>query len=238
MKSAMFLAALLLVCACGGGHAHPPAPPPSDAEVWVGPPVGTRPRSDSGASDAAGDSSAAGDAGSPVSCTSVPSIGNQLSLSFTTSAGGPELVPTHAIARWLPASCDTADPQVVISLGDSCDPLSGSRLAFRVQRGALQRGELTIGFPLFVDNPHSFSVRLVLPPSAGPEPSIWGDCTRSTGSITFDDNGWAAGSVESASFDITLTDCSSTPALEDVRASGSFYVTLSDAFEDVCTPAR
>jgi len=138
----------------------------------------------------------------------------------------------------LPGSCDTADPQIVISLGDSCDPLSGSRLAFRVQRSTIQSGALVPGFPAFVENPHDYTVRLVLPPSVGPEPSIWGDCPGATGSITFDDIGWAANSTEAASFDITLTDCSTSPALEDVRVTGSFNVRLMGTFEDICTPAR
>lgn len=196
------------------------------------------PSHDAGTDGARSDgSSPTTDGAVSADCTSLPATGNGLALTYTSGAVL-EFHPSHAVASWLPSGCDNATPELLISLGDGCDPLSGNRLAFRVERGALQRGELTIGFPLFVENPHSFSVRLVLPPSVGPEPSIWGDCTGATGSITFDDSGWTAGSAESASFDFTLTDCSSTPALADVRASGSFFVTLADAFEDVCTPVR
>jgi len=175
------------------------------------------------------------DSGSPAMCSTLPTSGNALALAFTTLAGGPAFEPTHVLAQWLPASCDTAEPEIVIALGDGCDPRAGSRLAFRVQRSAIQRGELPAGFPTFVENPHAYTVRLVLPPSLGPEPSIWGDCVGATGSITFDDIGWSVGSRQSASFDITLTDCAASPALPNVRASGSFSVTLNESFEDVCT---
>jgi len=178
------------------------------------------------------------DSGLSPDCLSLPATGNGLSSTYTPSGSSPDFSPTNVVAAWRPAGCDSATPEIVVSLGDSCDPRTGSRLTFRMERGAIQRGELFIGFPLFVDEAHPYVVRLVLPPTVGAEPSIWGDCTGSVGSITFDDIGETAGSIESASFDITLTDCSSTPALEDVRVTGSFSVTLTNAFEDVCTPAR
>ncbi|MEM9194095.1 MAG: hypothetical protein AAGF12_33280 [Myxococcota bacterium] len=224
-----FAFVLLAVSAigCSDAETRPPPPPPGGEGGTQLPPPGGGRRDAS--MDAAADADAT-DSGLPPGCEVVgPARANVLDIRDATGAAVGSPI-TRAYAAWLDGEgCE--DPRLAIGLSQgTCDPdVDDNQLVFRIDRDEL--GDLTA--PYTVEEPvpgDPVEVRLFLR-RTGPTESF-GNCAGSSGLLTFGETGRNAGDPQSASFEMTLSDC--TDGFEQLSVIGSFEVTLRESFGDAC----
>jgi len=170
----------------------------------------------------------------PRGCVVVPpgSVENQATA---TQGPTPLSFPVNfGFAGWDTARCSTPRAQLLLS-PDSCVPEMGTQLLISMARDEIGvgiiRGTNMIQDELVDDR---ITVRFLRPDGLGGF-DRWGTCTGATGNITFtSDIDTLAGSVFTATFNMTLTDCAPVPTEAAVTVGGRLDLVLPVTYGEVC----
>jgi hypothetical protein len=207
-----------------------PPPPPGDSGAMDGTITDSSADATTDASDAGGDA----DAGLPVGCFAA---GEGTGTDVTISSEGSAIPFTvnRAFATWDPAFCITLPRTIIIGLTDgSCTPSVGDQLIFALAEDRIGTS-IVIGdnFVSETSGDTGLGVRFRTV-GAGGTGELWGACTGSSGTVTFTNLGSGVGDQLTATYDMTLTDCTEPFDSPPLSVSGSFDLPLEISFETAC----
>jgi hypothetical protein len=207
-----------------------PPPPPGDSGAMDGTTSDASADATVDASDAAGDA----DAGLPLGCFAA-GTGTGIDATITSEGSSFPFTVNRAFATWDPAFCITLPRTIIVGLTEgSCAPSADDQLIFAL-------AEDRIGTSIFIgDNfvsetsaDSGLGVRFRTVGSGGTG-EVWGACTGSSGTVTFTNLGSSVGDQLTATFDMTLTDCTEPFDSPPLSVSGSFDLPLEISFETAC----
>lgn len=216
---------VILVALAACGESRPPAPGSGESEAGVGPPPlppGSGRRD--GGNDGGIDGSTQDAAVRPVGCIEA-GVENQFTVQ---QSGGFVAVPIQsAYASW-----DCARGNLVIAITDgSCDLAVGTQLQLAIASEAINT-TITVGPNFLVEAPADTFLSAALF-FRNTETNVFGTCTGTSGSVTFESLDDTAGSQLSGTFDMILTSCDGDFDPE-VFVLGGFQLELPQSFSEAC----